>query len=126
MQEGPQVKKCPIAILFLATYVIVMSVSNHSGSIKIDGKLATLWTCSSWIYKNSHLRVWMLKFFCHVNWKHREKWRVPKVDFPLLKIQLQQIVTKSLSLLTTQRCNIANPQTANDNIFPLHATDGHF
>ncbi len=55
MQQGPQVKKCPIAIQFLATYVSVMGVSN--------GDEASLWTCSSWIYKKSHLRVWMLMFW---------------------------------------------------------------
>ena len=49
MQELSRVEKCPIAIRFLGTYVIVMGVS--------------LWTCSSWIYKKSHLRVWMLKFW---------------------------------------------------------------
>ncbi len=27
------------------------------------GDGASLWTCSSWIYKKSHLRVWMLKFW---------------------------------------------------------------
>ncbi len=36
MQEGPWVIKCPIAIQFLATYVIVMGLRNHSGSIKMD------------------------------------------------------------------------------------------
>ena len=35
MQQGPRVEKCPIAIQFLATYVIVMGVSNHSGSVKM-------------------------------------------------------------------------------------------
>ncbi len=29
MQEGPRVEKCPIAIQFLGTYVIVMGVRNH-------------------------------------------------------------------------------------------------
>ena len=29
MQEGPQVEKCPIAIKFLVTFVIVMGVSNN-------------------------------------------------------------------------------------------------
>ncbi len=36
MQEGPRIEKCPIAIKFLSTYVIVMGVSNHSGSIKME------------------------------------------------------------------------------------------
>ena len=35
MQEGPWVEKCPIAIKFLATYVIVMGVSNNSMSDKM-------------------------------------------------------------------------------------------
>ena len=39
MQGGPRVEKCPIVIKFLATYVIVMGVSNHSRSIKMDAKL---------------------------------------------------------------------------------------
>ena len=30
MQGGPEVEKCPIAIQFLGTYVIVMGVSNPS------------------------------------------------------------------------------------------------
>ena len=49
MQEVPQLEKYPIAIQFLATSVIVMGE-------------AILWTCSSWIYKKPHVRVWMLKF----------------------------------------------------------------
>ena len=36
MQEGPRVEKYPIAIQFLATYVIVMGVSNHSRNIKME------------------------------------------------------------------------------------------
>ena len=40
MQEGPQVEQFPIAIQFLATYVIVMGVSNHSECIKMAIKLA--------------------------------------------------------------------------------------
>ncbi len=40
MQEGPRFEKFPIAIQFLATYVIVMGVSNHSESIKMAMKLA--------------------------------------------------------------------------------------
>ncbi len=36
MQEGPRVKKCPIAIQFLGTYVIVMSVSNLPGNIEME------------------------------------------------------------------------------------------
>ncbi len=55
MHQGPRVQQCPIAIQFLATYVIVMGVSNRDE--------ASLWTCSSWIYKNPHLRVWILKFW---------------------------------------------------------------
>ncbi len=47
-----RVEKCPIAIKLLPTYVIVMGVSNHSGSINNYGYEASLWTCSSWIYKN--------------------------------------------------------------------------
>ncbi len=47
MQEVPRVEKFPIAIQFLATYDIVTGASNHSESI----------------YKKSHLRVWMLKFW---------------------------------------------------------------
>ena len=35
MQEGPQVEKCPIAIQFLGTYVIVMDVSNLPGNLKM-------------------------------------------------------------------------------------------
>ncbi len=34
MQEGPRIKKCPIAIQFLDTYVIVMGVSNLPGNIE--------------------------------------------------------------------------------------------
>ena len=47
------IENFPIAIQFLGAYVIVMGVSNE----------ASLWTCSSWIYKKSHLRAWMLKFW---------------------------------------------------------------
>ncbi len=36
MQGGPEVEKCPIAIQFLGTYVIVRGVNNHSGSIKME------------------------------------------------------------------------------------------
>ena len=36
MQDVPQVGETPIAIEFLATYVIVMGVSNQSGSIKME------------------------------------------------------------------------------------------
>ncbi len=36
MQQGPQVEKFPIAIQFLAIYVIVMGVSNPSGSIEME------------------------------------------------------------------------------------------
>ena len=32
MQDGPRVEKCPTAIQFLATYVIVMDVSNRQTS----------------------------------------------------------------------------------------------
>ncbi len=77
MQEGPPVEKCPIAIQFLGTYVIVMGVSNRPWNIEMEtfsviclslntqfyGDEASLWTWSSWIYKKSHLRVWMLKFW---------------------------------------------------------------
>ena len=66
MQEGPRVEKCPIAIQFLGTYVIVVGVSNLQGNIEMeiitDVKLA-YGTCSSWICKKSHLGVWMLKFW---------------------------------------------------------------
>ena len=56
LADWPRVEKFPIAIQFLATHVIVMGVSNY-------GNEASLWTCSSLIYKTSHLRVWMLKFW---------------------------------------------------------------
>ena len=36
MADWPRVEKFPIAIQFLATYVIVMGVSNHSESIKME------------------------------------------------------------------------------------------
>ncbi len=36
MQEVPRVKKIQIAIQSLATYVIVIGVSNHSGSNKME------------------------------------------------------------------------------------------
>ena len=39
LQEVPRVEKFSIAIQFLATYVIVMCVSNHSGSIKIESSV---------------------------------------------------------------------------------------
>ena len=41
MQGGPAVEKCPIAIQFLGTYVIVRGVNNHSGSIKMERMLGT-------------------------------------------------------------------------------------
>ncbi len=47
MQEVPRVEKCPIAIQFWGTYVIVMGVSKNN-----YGDEARLWTHSSWIYKN--------------------------------------------------------------------------
>ena len=62
MHQGPRDEQCPIAIQFLARYVIVMGVSNQSGHINY-GDEASLWTCSSWIYKKPHLRLWMLKFW---------------------------------------------------------------
>ncbi len=36
MHQGPRVEQCPIVIRFLATYAIVMAVSNHSGHIKME------------------------------------------------------------------------------------------
>ncbi len=36
MQEGPQIKTCPIAIQFLGTYVIAMGVSNLPGNIEME------------------------------------------------------------------------------------------
>ncbi len=36
MQQGPRVKKFPIAIQFLGTYVIVMGVSNLPGNFLLD------------------------------------------------------------------------------------------
>ncbi len=36
MADWPRVEKFPIAIQFLATYVIVMGVRNHSESIKME------------------------------------------------------------------------------------------
>ena len=36
MHQEPRVEQCPIAIQFLATYVIVMGVSNHSGNINLS------------------------------------------------------------------------------------------
>ncbi len=36
MQRGPEVEKCPFAIQFLGTYVIVRGVSIHSGIIKME------------------------------------------------------------------------------------------
>ncbi len=55
MQEGPRVKPFLIAIQFLGTYdqIVICSIVIVIG----------VRTCSSWIYKKSHLRVWMLKLW---------------------------------------------------------------
>ncbi len=36
VQEGHWIEKCPIAIKFLGTYVLVMGNSKHSGSIRME------------------------------------------------------------------------------------------
>ena len=41
MQEGPRVEKCPIAIQFVGTYVIVMGVSSKCHS-KFDQSILAL------------------------------------------------------------------------------------
>ncbi len=41
MQEGPRVKKYPIAIQFLGTYVIVIGVSNFPGNIEMETSSST-------------------------------------------------------------------------------------
>ncbi len=41
----------------MLSWVSVICLKNNYGNE------ASLWTCSSWIYEKSHLRVWMLKLW---------------------------------------------------------------